>query len=104
MLVVLSIHPIRVAQGFEKACDLAVAHLEKIADEVAWTPEDTSPLFLTAKTTLSSKIVSRCHDSMAQIAVDAVLSVADLERKVPVKENNVKNKCYKLLSSSLGLH
>lgn len=33
-------------------------------------------------TTLGSKIVSRYHKKMAQIAVDAVLSVADLERKV----------------------
>jgi T-complex protein 1 subunit epsilon len=75
------IHPVKVATGFERACDIAVAHLEEIADTIAWSPEDTTQLFLTAKTTLSSKIVSRCHDQMARIAVDAVLSVANLDRK-----------------------
>merc|ERR1719198_2556185 len=32
-------------------------------------------------TTLGSKIVNRAHRQMAEIAVDAVLSVADIERK-----------------------
>lgn len=80
-LLTRGIHPVKVASGFERACDIAVAHLEEIADEIEWSAEDTSQLFLTAKTTLSSKIVSRCHDHMARIAVDAVLSVANLERK-----------------------
>merc|ERR1712029_978621 len=35
----------------------------------------------TAKTTLGSKIINKCHDQMAKIAVDAVLAVADLEKK-----------------------
>merc|ERR1719429_447608 len=32
-------------------------------------------------TTLSSKIINKCHRQMAKIAVDAVLAVADMERK-----------------------
>merc|ERR1719443_1858754 len=32
-------------------------------------------------TTLSSKIVNKCHRKMAKIAVDAVLAVADMERR-----------------------
>ena len=32
-------------------------------------------------TTLGSKIVNRCHRQLAEIAVDAVLAVADLERR-----------------------
>merc|ERR1711936_689690 len=35
----------------------------------------------TAKTTLGSKIINKCHEQMAKIAVDAVLAVADLEKK-----------------------
>merc|ERR1712112_780178 len=42
---------------------------------------NTELLKLVAKTTLGSKIVNRCHDKMANIAVDAVLAVADMERK-----------------------
>ncbi|KAJ3052374.1 T-complex protein 1 subunit epsilon [Rhizophlyctis rosea] len=75
------IHPIRIADGFERACNVAVAHLEKIADEVPFSKEDTEILLRTAKTSLGSKIVSKCHDQFAKMAVDAVLSVADLERK-----------------------
>lgn len=39
------------------------------------------PLITTAMTTLGSKIVNRFHRQMAEIAVNAVLSVADMERK-----------------------
>lgn len=39
------------------------------------------PLYDTAMTTLSSKIINMHKSKMARIAVDAVLSVADLERK-----------------------
>ena len=35
----------------------------------------------TAKTTLGSKIVNRCHDQFAEIAVESVLAVADMEKK-----------------------
>ncbi|KAJ1676268.1 T-complex protein 1 subunit epsilon, partial [Spiromyces aspiralis] len=75
------IHPIRVADGFEKACRIAVQHLDKISDVVEWSKDDTSNLHKCAKTSLGSKIVNKYHDHFAQIAVDAVLSVADLERQ-----------------------
>ncbi|KAI8917110.1 chaperonin Cpn60/TCP-1 family [Powellomyces hirtus] len=75
------IHPIRISDGFERACNVAVAELEKIADEIPVSKAHTDILLRTAKTCLGSKIVSKCHDQFAQMAVDAVLSVADLERK-----------------------
>lgn len=75
------IHPMRISDGFEEACKVAVAHLDKIADEIKIDKNDTEVLFKTAKTSLGSKIVSKCHDQFAKMAVDAVLSVADLERK-----------------------
>merc|ERR1719218_283011 len=53
------IHPIRIAQGFEDACHVAVEHLEKISDKVPWSEEDLSNLYGTASTTLGSKIISR---------------------------------------------
>ena len=39
------------------------------------------PLIETAMTTLGSKIINKCHRQMAEIAVNAVLSVADLKRR-----------------------
>ncbi|KXS22071.1 hypothetical protein M427DRAFT_129841 [Gonapodya prolifera JEL478] len=75
------IHPIRIADGYEAACALAVAHLDKISDVVPFTRTDTVNLLQVAKTSLGSKIVSKCHDKFTSMAVEAVLSVADLERK-----------------------
>jgi hypothetical protein len=75
------IHPMRIADGFERACAVATEQLAKAADAFEYSLEDTEPLVQTAMTTLSSKIVNRCHRPMAEIAVNAVLSVADLERK-----------------------
>ena len=80
-LIERGLHPIRIADGFDQACKTAVACLEEIADEVAFTRQDTANLLKVAKTCLGSKIVSKAHDQFAQIAVDAVLSVADLSRK-----------------------
>jgi len=74
------LHPVRVAEGFDKACQLAVKTLEEISDTVEFTKEDTVPLFNTASTTLSSKIINVHRDQMSKIAVDAVLAVADLDR------------------------
>ena len=74
------IHPIRIARGFETAADIAVAHLATIADQVDWA-KNRDGLIGTAMTTLGSKVINRFQHQMAEIAVDAVLSVADLERK-----------------------
>lgn len=75
------IHPVRIAQGFERACEIALKHLDSISDTIPVSKDDTRILHECAKTTLSSKIVNRFHDQMAQIAVDAVLSVCDWERR-----------------------
>lgn len=68
------------ARGFETACDIAVAHLETISESVDWA-KDRTGLIDTAMTTLGSKVINRFQRQMAEISVDAVLSVADLERK-----------------------
>merc|ERR1719379_2826358 len=71
----------RVAEGYDKACAVAVKHLEEISDTFEYSLENKESLVEVAMTTLSSKIVNRSHRQMAEIAVDAVLSVADLERR-----------------------
>ncbi|KAI0244882.1 T-complex protein 1 subunit epsilon [Massospora cicadina] len=96
------IHPIRVADGFERACQIAIEHLDKVSDTVEFSLDNTSNLLKTAKTCLGSKIVSKCLDQFAQIAVDAVLSVADLERKdVDFELIKVEGKVGGSLSDSL---
>lgn len=73
------LHPVRISEGFEQAAEVAIKHLAKISDRVEFTKDNTTPLVDTAMTTLSSKIINIHKRKMAQIAVDAVLSVADLD-------------------------
>ncbi|XP_051006987.1 T-complex protein 1 subunit epsilon [Acomys russatus] len=75
------IHPIRIADGYEQAARIAIDHLDKISDSVLVDIYNPEPLIQTAKTTLGSKVVNSCHRQMAEIAVDAVLTVADMERR-----------------------
>jgi len=81
LLLDKGIHPIRIADGFELAARSANDHLETIADKFELDPNKPENLIETAMTTLGSKIVNKCHRQMAEIAVQAVLTVADLERK-----------------------
>ena len=98
-LIDKGIHPIRIADGYDQACEVAVEELDRISDKIEFTKTDRGNLIKVAKTSLGSKMwvtepkllgttvlirahsVSKAHDQFAQIAVDAVLSVADLERK-----------------------
>lgn len=80
ILLSKGIHPVRIASGFEAAAEVAIRHLEEISDRVEFTKDNLDPLLTTAKTTLSSKILQPHKEEMAQIAVEAVINVADLER------------------------
>ncbi|KAL8818774.1 MAG: hypothetical protein Q9191_007864 [Dirinaria sp. TL-2023a] len=80
-LIDKGIHPIRIADGYDEACEVAVSELDRISDRVEFSRKQTENLLEVAKTSLGSKIVSKAHTQFAQIAVDAVLSVADLDRK-----------------------
>merc|ERR1711992_521203 len=59
----------------------AVDHLDTIADKFEINTENPEQLIQIAMTTLGSKIINKCHRQMAEIAVNAVLTVADIERK-----------------------
>lgn len=50
------IHPIRIADGFERACTVAVNSLEKVADKIDFSKQDTEELMKVAKTSLGSKM------------------------------------------------
>merc|ERR1712165_347287 len=80
-LIDKGIHAIRIADGFELAAQCSIKNLDKIADEFKIDLKVTSILVKTAKTTLGSKIINKCHDKMANIAVDAIMAVADFETK-----------------------
>lgn len=75
------VHPIRIADGFDRACAVAIEQLDRISDRVPFSLENKQNLIKTATTSLGSKIVSKEIQRFAEIAVDAVLTVADLERR-----------------------
>ena len=50
------IHPIRIADGYEQASEIAISNLEKISESFAVDPNNKEPLIQTAMTTLGSKM------------------------------------------------
>ena len=75
------IHPLRIADGFEQACDIAVRRIDEIQEELDIFKNDYAKLRSCAKTALGSKVVSSCQDHYADLAVKSVLHVADLDRR-----------------------
>jgi len=75
------LHPIRIADGYEMAAKVATERLDAIAETYSVDIENPENLVQTAMTTLGSKIVNRCHRQFAEIAVQAVLQVADMEKR-----------------------
>ena len=59
------IHPIRIADGFDRACAVAVEHLDKISDTVPFSLENTENLFKTAMTSLGSKMCVKAARKVA---------------------------------------
>ena len=80
-LIDKGIHSSRISEGFEKGCEVACKRLTEIADTMPVSREEYDVLLMTARSTLNSKVVNRDRDRLAKICVDAVLAVADLERK-----------------------
>merc|ERR1719463_125896 len=55
--------------------------IEEIANNIDVLKDNNAALIKAAKTSLGSKVVSGYTDKLARIAVDAILAVADLDRK-----------------------
>eukprot|EP00996_Jenningsia_fusiforme_P004385 NODE_519_length_2153_cov_47.984791_g477_i0.p1 GENE.NODE_519_length_2153_cov_47.984791_g477_i0~~NODE_519_length_2153_cov_47.984791_g477_i0.p1 ORF type:complete len:547 (+),score=157.88 NODE_519_length_2153_cov_47.984791_g477_i0:121-1761(+) len=75
------VHPIRIAEGYERACEVAIQELQRIADVHPFSSGDVESLVQTAMSTLNSKIIHTHKRHIAEICVKAVMAVADLERK-----------------------
>lgn len=55
-LIEKGIHPIRIADGYDQACEIAVPELDRISDRVEFTKDHRDNLFKVAKTSLGSKM------------------------------------------------
>lgn len=75
------IHPTKISDGYEKACEVACGELERISDRLEFSKDNIEPLMRTAETTLNSKIINKFREKFAKMCVDAVLDVADIDRK-----------------------
>ena len=80
-LIDKGLNPHSVMEGFDKACERAVQQLEFIHTKIDPTENNNEHLIKAAITALGSKIVSKCQKKLAEIAVNAILSVYDHERK-----------------------
>lgn len=58
------IHPVKVADGYEQACKVAVDYLSEIATTIDFTEDNIEPLIEVALTTLSSKIVNKYNNRL----------------------------------------
>jgi len=70
-----NVHPTVIIDGYRKAADKALETLEKIAIPVS--PTDKEALKKVAMTSMASKLVAENREQLADIAVDAVLHVAE---------------------------
>jgi len=73
-LIGKNVHPTVIIDGYRKAADRALETLEKIAIPVKFTDKDF--LKKVAMTSMASKLVAENREQLAEIAVDAVLHVA----------------------------
>ncbi|MEM2785327.1 MAG: thermosome subunit beta [Candidatus Nitrosotenuis sp.] len=88
-LIGKNVHPTVVVDGFKKAAEKAIAELRQIGIKV--DPLDKKFLKKVAVTTLASKLVSSNAEELADIVVDAVLSVAEkVGDKYKVDIDNIK--------------
>lgn len=55
-LIDKGIHPIRIADGYDQACETAVSELDRISEKIEFSRDNTQNLFEVAKTSLGSKM------------------------------------------------
>ncbi|MEM1873975.1 MAG: thermosome subunit beta, partial [Acidilobaceae archaeon] len=70
-----NIHPTIIIEGYKQAAEKAVEYLSSIA--ISITPEQRDVLLRIAMTSLSSKAVKDAREHLAELAVEAVLAVAE---------------------------
>ena len=75
------LHPLQIIEGFDKGCEYAIEHLDSIKAEIDLKENNYENLKKAAKTALCSKVVSKYQDKFAEIAVNAIMAVADQSRK-----------------------
>lgn len=87
-LLIKGIHPQTITEAFLMASDKAEEVLKSISIPVELTNRDQ--LLQSANTSLNSKVVSQSADTLAPLAVDAVLKVIDVKTATNVDLNDIR--------------
>ena len=80
-LIDKGIHPTRIVEGYEHACDTCLTHLENISEYINKNANTYKSLLSGAATAMNSKITSRSKKRLSEICVKAVLAVSDVIRR-----------------------
>ena len=76
------LHPLQIIEGFDKGCEYAINILKEIQSTITKDKDaEKEELIKAATTALCSKVVSKHQKKFAELAVKAVTTVADMERK-----------------------
>jgi len=70
------VHPTVIVDGYRKAANKAKEYIKDIADEV--TADNKSILLKIAKTAMQTKLVRKNSDQLADMVVQSVLAVAEI--------------------------
>ena len=82
------IHPTTIAESFQKASKKAIEIVESIS--IKLDLGDRNSLIRSAKTSLNSKVVSQYSDTLAPIAVDAILRIIDPKTAINVDLQDIR--------------
>jgi T-complex protein 1 subunit epsilon len=80
-LIDKGVHPTRIVEGFEHACDICLTHLENISENINKNTNTYKSLLSAASTAMNSKITNRSKKRLSEICVKAVLAVSDVVRR-----------------------
>mmetsp|Transcript_9194 Transcript_9194/g.14531 ORF Transcript_9194/g.14531 Transcript_9194/m.14531 type:complete len:524 (-) Transcript_9194:209-1780(-) len=75
------IHPVRISEGYEHACDKSVSFLEKLSFQISDRINIYYGLKSIAESSINSKIINRSKKRLSEICVKAVLSILDCNRR-----------------------
>ncbi len=92
-LIAKEIHPVIIIDGYRRAAEEALKYLDEIAVPV--DPTDKEMLRKVAMTALASKFVAEARDYLANLAVEAILQVAEKvngEWKIDIDDVKIQKK------------
>jgi len=73
---------LKIADGFDKACDIAVKKLESIQEEINISKNDHDYLKKCAMTALGSKVVSKCQAHLLILLLSLSSMLRTLKEKM----------------------